>query len=311
MSRRMPKVSVVMTLYNCEQHIGEAIQSALTQTYKDREIIVVDDGSTDHSAHIVKRFGNAVRYCYQDNGGAAKATNTGVSLSSGEYIAFLENDDAWAPDKLEKQLFVLDHHPDIGAVNNDLRFFSETSEWQSDMIKGYCPKDPYSRTFLCGFNFMLSALMLRRTIFDATGGFDEGFKAAGLQDVEWYARLMQVARVQYLPQPLSLFRLHNVRIATDVMMDNERYLFDCLWSRFHHDPQKARYLRIRRVGYLSDRGKRRLEQGFIAEGRRNLMESIALAVAHGVAGKMLLRSLLRLARSYARPPTRTLKAADL
>jgi glycosyltransferase involved in cell wall biosynthesis len=304
----MPKVSVVMTLYNCEQHIEEAIQSALAQTYKDREIIVVDDGSTDRSAGIVQRFGNAVRYCYQDNGGAAKATNKGVSLSSGEYIAFLENDDAWMPDKLERQVAILDQSQDIGAVNNDLRFFSETSEWQPDMIKGYCPDDPYSRIFLGGSNFMLSALMLRRTIFEASGGFDEGFKAAGLQDVEWYARLMEVARVHYLPEPLTLFRRHEVRIAPDVMGDNERHLLDCLWSRFHHDPRKARYLRVRRVGYLSDRGKRRLEKGLVVQGRRDLVASIALATAHRVAGKMLMRSLLRLARSYARPPVRTLKA---
>lgn len=303
----MPKVSVVMTLYNCEQHIEEAIQSALAQTYKDREIIVVNDGSTDQSARLVERFGSAVRYCYQENGGAAKATNKGVSLASGEYIAFLENDDAWMPDKLERQVAVLDHNPDIGAVNNDLRFFSETSEWQPDMIKGYCPDEPYSRLFLHGFNFMLSALMLRRTIFEAAGGFDEGFKAAGLQDVEWYARLMQVARVHYLPEPLTLFRRHDVRIASDVMMDNEGHLLDSLWTRFQYDPQKARYLQVRRVGYVSDRGKRRIEKGLVAEGRRDLVSAVAFAVANRVAGKMVLRSLLRLARSYASPSVRKLK----
>jgi glycosyltransferase involved in cell wall biosynthesis len=311
MSSSMAKVSVVMTVYNCEQHVEEALQSALAQTYKDFEVIVVDDGSTDRSARIVERFGNAVRYCYQENGGAARATNKGVSLASGEYIAFLENDDAWMPDKLEKQVMVLDHNPGIGAVNNDLRFFSETSEWQPDMIKGYCPDDPYSRIFLSGFNFMLSALVLRRTIFEAAGEFDEGFKAAGLQDVEWYARLMQVAHVHYLPEPLTLFRRHGVRIAPDVMMDNERHLLDCLWNRFHHDSQKARYLRSRRVAHLSDRGQRRIEKGRVAEGRRDLVESIALATTHRTAGKMLLRSLLRLVRSYARPPERTLKAAAL
>jgi glycosyltransferase involved in cell wall biosynthesis len=295
----MPKVSIVMTLYNCEQHIEEAIQSALTQTYRNYEIIVVDDGSTDHSARIVERFGSAVRYCYQENGGAAKATNKGVSLASGEYIAFLENDDAWMPEKLQRQVWVLDHNPDIGAVNNDLRYFSETSEWQPEMIKGYCPDEPYSRIFLHGFNFMLSALMIRRSTFDATGGFDEGFKAAGLQDVEWYARLMQVARVYYIPEPLTLFRRHEVRIAPDVMVENEEHLLDCLWTRFRHDPQKARYLRMRRVGFLSDRGQRRIEKGRLAAGRRDLLAAISFAAGNRVAGKMTLRSVLRLARSYA------------
>jgi len=294
----MAKVSVVMTLYNCEQFIGEAIESALAQTYTDREIIVIDDGSTDGSAFVVKKFGNAARYVYQPNGGVAQATNKGVALSSGSYVAFLENDDVWLPQKLERQVAILEEKPEIDAVTCDLRYFSEKSQPLDEIIPGYCPEDPYSRLFLDGFNFMLSALMLRRSVFDATGGFDEGFKAAGLQDVEWYARLMQVARVHWISEPLTLFRRHGIRIASDVMMHNTQYMLDRLWERFGADPKKRRYLLGRQVSFLSDLGKYKIERGLVQEGRQDLKRALRLAVTERVGGKMVPRSVTRLVRSF-------------
>jgi glycosyltransferase involved in cell wall biosynthesis len=294
----MAKVSVVMTLYNCEQYIGEAIESALAQTYTDREIIVIDDGSTDGSAFVVKKFGNAARYVYQPNGGVAKATNKGVALSSGSYIAFLENDDVWLPQKLERQVAILEERPEVDAVTCDLRYFSEQSQPLDEIISGYCPEDSYSRLFLGGFNFMLSALMLRRSVFNATGGFDEGFKAAGLQDVEWYARLMQIARVHWIAEPLTLFRRHGVRVASDVTMYNTQYMLDRLRERFGDDPKKRRYLLDRQVSFLSDLGKYKIERGLVQEGRQDIKRAIRLAVAERVGGKMVLRSVIRLARTF-------------
>src|SRR6185295_9229239 len=146
----MPKVSVVMTLFNSEPFIGAAIGSVLGQTYSDYEIVVVDDGSTDGSAAIVKSFGERVRYVHQPNRGCAHATNHGVALSSGEYVAFLENDDVWLPQKLERQVAVLDLTPDVGAVNCDLQYVTEEGVIEEDWIQGRVPHDPYSRVFLKG-----------------------------------------------------------------------------------------------------------------------------------------------------------------
>jgi glycosyltransferase involved in cell wall biosynthesis len=301
----MAKVSIVMTLYNGREHIAEALESALAQTYQDRDIVVIDDGSTDGSGEIVKQFakrcGGAVRYEYQANAGAARATNRGVELSSGAYIAFLEHDDAWLPEKLERQVAVLDANPDIGAVNCDLRYFSRTSQPLAKIITGSCPSDPHCRLFLKGFNFMLSALMVRRAVFEATGGFHKGFKAAGLQDVEWYPRLVDATTVHWIPEVLTFFRQHDPRVDSETELFNSELLLDCLWRRYGHEPAKRRYLIQKRIELLSDRGKYRLRSSRIMAAREDFKAALRLAARERVAGKMAVRSALRLVRSYAGP----------
>src|SRR5712692_4293853 len=112
-----PTVSVVIPVYNGERYLAEAISSVLDQTYKNFELIVVDDGSTDQSAAVVRSFtDDRIRYLYQSNGGASKARNLGVAASRGTVIAFLDSDDVWLPHKLERQIDCLASHKDVGAV---------------------------------------------------------------------------------------------------------------------------------------------------------------------------------------------------
>jgi len=103
----MSKVSVIMPAYNAANHISHAIESVLKQTYSDWELIVIDDGSTDNTADIVKQYteqDSRIRYLWQLNGKQGKARNKGISISKGEIIAFLDADDLWLPEKLEKQI---------------------------------------------------------------------------------------------------------------------------------------------------------------------------------------------------------------
>src|SRR5436309_14667644 len=116
MDHSKPLVSVVIPVYNGERYLADAIQSVLDQTYRNFEVIVVDDGSTDRSAEIAKRFGEAVRYVYRTNGGVCKARNAGIAAARGAYIAFLDQDDLWLHDKLAAQVAYLDSHPEAGAV---------------------------------------------------------------------------------------------------------------------------------------------------------------------------------------------------
>jgi len=165
------------------------------------------------------------------------------------------------------------------------------------VIRGYIPEDPFLRLFEEGFNLWISALVVRRNVFDATGGFDEGFKAAGLQDLEWYARLMRVTKAHYIPEPLVLFRRHPDRIPNGVNLENTGYMLDRLWEKFKHDDGKRRYLLRGRVSFLSDLGKHRIGQGRIKDGRQCLVEAVRLGLRERVGGKMVLRSALRLVRS--------------
>ena len=101
----MAKVSVVIATYNRAQHLRGAINSVLQQTYTDYEILVVDDGSVDETADVVREYSREpLRYVYQPNGGSASARNRGLRMSSGDYIAFIDDDDRWLPEKLELQV---------------------------------------------------------------------------------------------------------------------------------------------------------------------------------------------------------------
>ena len=112
----MPKVSVVIPTYNRGKYIAATINTVLNQTYKDFEIIVIDDGSTDDTQRELEQFGGKIKIITQPNSERAVSRNNGVKNSTGAYIAFLDSDDLWSPDKLEKQVEVLDNLKDIVLV---------------------------------------------------------------------------------------------------------------------------------------------------------------------------------------------------
>ena len=108
-----PKVSVIIPTYQHADFVGEAIDSALAQTYTDYEIILVNDGSTDGTKEIAAEYRNQIKYIYQDNRGLPAARNTGILASKGEYMAFLDADDVWLPNKLKLEVEFLDMHPSV------------------------------------------------------------------------------------------------------------------------------------------------------------------------------------------------------
>src|SRR5689334_23008717 len=110
------RVSVIVPTFNSARFLCEAIGSVHAQTYKDYEIIIVDDGSTDDTQNVVKELDKPCKYFYQNNAGPSVARNYGISESSGEFVAFLDADDAWLPGKLEMQIRLFDRHPEVGAV---------------------------------------------------------------------------------------------------------------------------------------------------------------------------------------------------
>ena len=113
----MPRISVIIPTYNRADLVGHAIQSVLDQTYSDWEIIVVDDGSTDHTRDVVSNYtDHRIRYIYQDNLKLPGARNTGIQASLGKYVAFLDSDDRFLPDKLERQIAAMERNPELGLV---------------------------------------------------------------------------------------------------------------------------------------------------------------------------------------------------
>lgn len=200
----MPLVSVVIVTYNKADTIAAAIESVQQQTFRDLEILVVDDGSTDDTAAQVARFGNPVRYLPKPNGGTGSARNLGIAQSKGRFIAFLDGDDLWLPKKLESQMEVFRREPDVGAVqcsaycvDEQLRVFE----------KRICaPQRDSLENFLLFRNLpaFSSAVVIRKETFERVGGFATDLVI--LSDWDMACRLAQAGTLRSLPEILVLYR---------------------------------------------------------------------------------------------------------
>ena len=170
-------VSVVIPVYNGERFLGEAIDSIRAQSYRPLEIIVVDDGSTDGTARVAKSYSPVV-YVYQANSGQAAARNHGVELASGEFLAFLDADDVWMPDKLSRQMAAIASDPNLDSV------FGNAEQFLEPGTSGVLPP-----AFHVLPAQLPSAMLIRREKFQQVGGYLPGWKVA--EAVDWYARALE------------------------------------------------------------------------------------------------------------------------
>jgi len=292
---RPVSVSVVIPLYNAAAVIRGTINSALSQTWTDREIIVIDDGSTDGSAEIVKTFGEQVRYYAFENGGVARARNRGIALAHGCYIALLDHDDLWAPTKLAKQIEVLDARPEVGMVTTGIVHLDRSGQPLRKFPTG--PSGEFYQLFVKGFGPTPSAAMIRRSVIDRVGGFDERFSSAGMDDHEFWPRVAQACEIVLVDEPLTYHRHGDVK-PVEVELEHRVLLNECLLQRFGHEPDKRRYLMREKALCLADTGKWRLRQGNAEAGRACFEEALRLCVREAWSGKAAWRAVSRIIRSY-------------
>lgn len=208
-----PRVSVIIPTFNATCTIAKAVESVLAQTFRDLEIIVVDDGSTDDTAAIAAAYRDRIIYIYQENQERAAARNRGLAEASGEYVAFLDADDLWAPAKLERQVAVLDAHPEVLVVYSQATVIDGAGR---PRLSGYRP-----RTLGSGPDepaFMLDRLVLsncvpmstsvaRLTAVRESGGFDVRFRYP--EDWDLWLRLASRGRFTFLAEPLASYRVES------------------------------------------------------------------------------------------------------
>jgi glycosyltransferase involved in cell wall biosynthesis len=203
-----PLVSVIIPVYNGQRFLGDAIRSALAQTYPATECIVVDDGSNDGSAAVARSFGPRVRVLSKENGGVASARNAGVLAASGELVAFLDADDYWLPDKLEVQMRAWLRRPWAGMCFTGYAMASGDRGRPRRRIMATEPDHRIrAATLLEGYGiaFGITALLTRSAI-DVLGPFDERLSVSA--DISYAWRLLQSYEVLAIPQPLAVYRLH-------------------------------------------------------------------------------------------------------
>lgn len=200
-------VSVVITCFNYGKYLKSSIDSVLEQTVPVEEIIVVDDGSTDNTQSILSdyRTNEKIRFVYQKNRGQAKAKNTGLQLARGEFVAFLDADDIWAPRKIEKQIKLF-KNPKVGVVYTRQKFINQKGEIISKGPRRLRVYRGNVRRQVLKDNFVpFSSAMVRKQILDESGYFNE--KLAMSIDWELWLRLSLLAEFDYVDEDLLLYRV--------------------------------------------------------------------------------------------------------
>lgn len=209
---RVPTVSVIVPAYNAGQTIAAALESVLTQTFTDYEVIVVDDGSTDDTRQQVEACGHRVVYLRQRNAGPAHARNTGLTKARGSLIAFLDADDVWLPRKLERQVRYFAEHPQAALLHGAALVSAMPTPAlleSCDEIPLDTPAEPPARAFAAIFHGDVDVntltVMARREAIDMAGGFDER-RELHVEDWDLWLRIAARYLVGYLPVPVAIRR---------------------------------------------------------------------------------------------------------
>ncbi len=196
------KVSVIIPTFNRAAFLKEAIDSVLSQSYRDFELIVVDDGSTDSTREILQDY-QGLTYLYQENRGVSAARNKGIQAAQGEYIAFLDSDDLWTRHKLQIQVAWMEANPEIPACYTDeiwirqgkrvnpMKKHQKYSGWIFDKCLPLCIISP-------------SSILIRRELLQQVGGFDESLPVC--EDYDLWLRITKDYPIHFIPKPLIIKR---------------------------------------------------------------------------------------------------------
>lgn len=292
-----PAVSVVIPLYNAQDVIRETLKTVLNQTWKDYEIVVVDDGSNDGSGHIVQEFGDKVRYVRQENGGVAKARNRGIAESRGRYIALLDHDDLWEPTKLEKQIAVLESRAEVGLVITQVKHLDRDGQQIGQIARAYNSADRFYQLFVKGYVPTPSSAMIRKAVLDVAGGFDEAFRSAGLDDHELWPRIAAITEIASVDEPLTFHRNRWVK-PTEIALEHRAILIERLRALCRQDGRKKRYLALEEARYCADLGRHLVEERRYREGRSLLVRGLRLSLTDARSFHVAWRCMQRIVRSY-------------
>jgi len=295
----MPKVSVIVPTFNRAHFLAETLQSVITQSFSDFEIMVIDDGSTDNTAEIVSVF--PVRYFCQNNQGAPAARNKGFELTESEYIVFLDSDDSLLPHALEKGVEILDQHAKAGfsygqayLMDQGGRIFGLRKP-RSPRASGLRSGLDEIRELVYGCRIPSPTVMVRRSSLEEVGVYDPSFNT-GSQDFDLWVRLAKKYSVGYIAEPLAKYRVHSntisgIRRREEVEQSNSRIL-DSIFSGLDIGPtfskQRASaysYLHFRMaMGAYSDQD--------MQAARRYLLKTLKTYPAGSLSGEVLQWILL-------------------
>jgi glycosyltransferase involved in cell wall biosynthesis len=297
------RVSVVIPTYNRLAYLMEALRSVFVQTFSDYEVIVVDDGSTDGTEAALGAYADRIRYLHQENQGAAAARNLGIGRARGEWIAFLDSDDMWEPEALERLTRATEEHPEAGLITSWGRVVDADGR-PTDRIVGKRSPGPFftPESFLEKDSGGVLTPMVRRHLLARAGGYDESLRTA--HDCDLWLRLSFLTPMVAVSEPLLLRRVHDENASGDQLL-NAR-----MWLRIleklaqdqpdfvrHHDRLYHRSLGKENLRYGREALARcRDDVDYLAQARLHLRRSLA-------ANPWSRRAWIYLIWSYVAPTT--------
>jgi glycosyltransferase involved in cell wall biosynthesis len=253
--------------------IEKAINSVLKQTYQDFEIIVIDDGSTDNTEEVIRSFPDKrIKYIkkYKKNRGISVARNVGIKIARGKYIALLDSDDEWLPEKLDKQVKVLQSEsPEVGVVYSNLCYIDENGKSMNKLLNR--KKEGYIYEDLLGRNYVgtPSTLLIRKECFHRVGLFDDLLNAQ--EDWDMWIRIAKYYRFALIKVPLVKYRKHSDQISKNLgvkIITANRILV-----KYANELEIRRGAHSKHCFYI---GNRFCHMGKTKEGRRYLLKAILL-----------------------------------
>lgn len=287
----MVVISVITPTYNRARFLPAAVASVLSQTFGDFELIIVDDGSEDNTPDVLKPFlaDRRVRYVYQENQGQSHARNLALKQATGDFIAFLDSDDVWAPDKLEKQLAVFRANSEVDIVHGDEAIINEQGSVVSlQNMRRYSGR--ITRYLLADNSVSITTALVRRRCFDEMGGFDTSVGVA--DDYELWLRFSARYCYQYEPGIVASYRVMADQISSDKRRRyaaNERIIQQFL-ARYGEvlSPGERRWglarFYCRKARYFASAGERGKAVGAIAGALHNApLDSVVWRALYRVA----------------------------
>jgi len=312
----MPRVSVVIPLYQTERYIEDALRSVVAQTFRDFEVLVIDDGSQDEGPSLARNFGDPrITVITQANRGLAGARNSGIRHAAGEYVALLDADDIWEPTKLERHVAQLDGDPTIDVSFSASRLIDDHGQ-DIGLIQRPKTSEFEEADFFCrnpvGNG---SAPVLRRTALDSIVfydqdlgrdcWFDEGFRQS--EDIECWTRLAAEAKCRFacVDEPLTQYRVNSGGLSANV----EKQL--ATWHRFRDKVQTYAPELVRRHGRRAEAYQLRyLARRAVYSEKR--FQAVSLALQSVVKfPKMLVEEPLRSAATIGAATLKTVVSARL
>jgi glycosyltransferase involved in cell wall biosynthesis len=277
-----------MPVYQGREHLADAIDSVLAQTFERLELVIVDDGSTDGSSSVARGYAARdprVQYRRQENAGQGAARNAGIDAARGDAVAFLDQDDLWLPEKLARQLPLLD---ETSVVYSDAYIRRDGGLDRAERLSDRLDREPGSVTFpslIVGNPIPVLTTVLSRSLLLAHGGFAADRALQGVDDYDLWLRLAAAGvRFTYVPEPLAVYRVHSSAMSSDhVRMAEARLaVFEKLAASDTGTHAKALRSRIRRerrvlATALWRRGASTIDRAGVQAGRPDVVRAVRVA----------------------------------